>query len=165
MSDITRRVEKDITGEVIRATNLFGIDETPLKIYMALFFADEPSGLSEISEKTGYSISTVSNNMPLLERLCDVRRFSKPGSKKIYWECFHDVDVIQKKKMREAMRTVQNISNAVDRAFEALGNDDSEKARRIESHLGKWKTAYANIDRVYGMFMKMRGLRDGVDDV
>ncbi len=158
MSEITDEVEEEFTAEVMKALNMFGMQETPMKIYMALFFADEALGLSEISENTRYSISTVSNNLPLLESLLDINRFSKPGSKKIYWECQHDVGQIQKKKWNEIMKAVKTITEAIDKANEDLKRDDSDKARNIEGHLAGWKKAYGKIDMLHSMFMKIQGI-------
>jgi len=158
MSDITDEVEEEFTGKAMKALSMFGIQETPMKVYMAIFFTDDAMGLSEISEKTGYSTSTVSNNLPLLEGLLDIRRFKKPGSKKIYWECQHDVGLIQKKKWREAMKAVKTLMEAIDKAKDKLAKDDSDRAKRIDGHLTEWRKAYGKIDLFRNMFMKIQGL-------
>ena len=98
MTDILEDVEREVTEKFMDFTDVLGINPTIMKVYTTLFFSLEPLGLSEIAEKTGYSVSTVCNNVAIAEKLLDVRKIKKPGSKKVFFECQHDISIIERKR-------------------------------------------------------------------
>ena len=56
------------------------------------------------------------------------------------------------------MKVVHSVTEAIDNAQEKLAQDESDKARRIEKHLGQWKGAYSKIDKLHSMFMKIQDI-------
>lgn len=62
-----------------------GFDDIASKIISMLFIEPEEMSLEEISIETGYSLSAVSTAMKNLSQYHIVRRFKKPGSKKVFF--------------------------------------------------------------------------------
>ncbi|VVB53697.1 Uncharacterised protein [uncultured archaeon] len=139
--ETVEEVQEEITEEAVRLWHYFGQDETPARIYMAIFFADEPIGLKEISEKTGYSMSLISTHMDVVERLYDVRRFKKAGSKKIFFTCIHNAQETMEKRMRELDRTLENMLASIEKAEKQLDGKDPA-AQSTLRHIKKLKNDY-----------------------
>jgi len=96
------QTEQEFIERVIKVFERQGLNPTVLRIYISIFLSTTPLGLKEISERTGYSMSTVCTTMDIVERNMDVRAFKKPGSKKVYYECLHNMLLMHRKKMEQA---------------------------------------------------------------
>lgn len=146
MSDLLDKIEGEFTDEYQKIMGSWGISPAVTKAYATLFLAKKPIGLKEISERTGYSISTVCNVMEILERVVDVRRFKKPGSKKVFWECQHDLLLVQQKKFIEADRQIQSIMGLFKDAGQKL---EGEKSRESETVRGYMVKASEDLERFH----------------
>jgi DNA-binding transcriptional regulator GbsR (MarR family) len=135
MPDILDGVKGELTREFTGMTDMYGISPALMKAYMELFFTLEPLGLSELSERTGYSVSRISQTMHVAENLLDVRRLQRPGSKKIYYECTHDIKLIQKKKIEKSMKQMESIIASLETQIGRLESSKDENAQVIKSHL------------------------------
>jgi len=62
-----------------------GFDDISSKIVSVLFIEPEEMSLEEISIETGYSLSATSTAMKNLSQYHILRRFRKPGSKKVFF--------------------------------------------------------------------------------
>ena len=86
---------EDLDEEVIEFfTNMgkaFGWDELPSKVVAVLHLETEPMPMEEIAKKTGYSLSSISNVMKMLEGFGMVNRVKKPNSRKAYF--IHEYDL------------------------------------------------------------------------
>lgn len=149
MPDAAEEVEQEITEAVANMFKRFGADPTMIKIYMPIFFAEEPVGLKEISEKTGYSVSTVCNTMEILERLFDIRKYKKPGSKRIYFECRHNLMEAMSKGAYESKKALDMMMNKVEEMEKKLEGEKTDKSKRYLGYIRKIKDDYAE----YGMMM------------
>ncbi|MDK2947768.1 MAG: hypothetical protein PWQ63_928 [Methanolobus sp.] len=69
-----------------------GFDEISSKILGVLFIETEEMSLEEIAIETGYSLSAISTAMKNLSQYQVIRRFTKPGSKKVFF--FLDKDLV-----------------------------------------------------------------------
>lgn len=142
MTDNITEAEKAVTDKFVKTAGGYGLSPTIAKIYMTLFFSTEPIGLKEISEKTGYSISTVCGALDLVERIMDIRKFQKPGSKKIYYECQHNVLLAMHKKLNESRKQIQPLIQVLGDALDKLGGDKSPKATKVKEYLTQLKKDY-----------------------
>jgi DNA-binding transcriptional regulator GbsR (MarR family) len=147
MSEVLDEVERDITEKYTRLSQLLGIDPTMEKIYMTLFFSTKPLGLKEISEKTGYSVSTVSNSLGIVERMTDVRRFKKPGSKKVYFECLHDFQLIQRKKMAESQKLIKPLIEEFKSAEDKLEGVKDSEAFEVRQNITQLREGVEKMDK------------------
>ena len=148
MSNVVEEVERDITERYMKLSEFIGIDPTMVKVYMAIFFSTKPLGLKDISDKTGYSISTISNSMNAVERMADVRRFKTPGSKKVYFECLHDFQLIQRKKMQESQKLIRPIITEFKMAEEKLAKEKDPEAIRVRENILQLRKGAEKMDKV-----------------
>ena len=150
----TEEVKNLVTETFVQGFASFGFSPTMSQVYMELFFSDEPIGMKEISEKTGYSVSTVSTCLEHLERFADIRKFTKPGSKKIFYECEHDIVSTQTKKFNASKKIIRLMIGSITSAIEKLGDklpeDESTKSKLI-----KMKEDYESMDTLISKVIEL----------
>ncbi|MBU0762244.1 MAG: hypothetical protein KKD39_04410, partial [Candidatus Altiarchaeota archaeon] len=111
------------------------------------------------AKDTGYSKSTVCNMLVFIERFADVRRFQKPGSKKVYFECLHDMKMIQRKKMEEFTKFVKSMSATLDESDRKLAREKGEDTKKIRSYLSEWRSAFGKFNLVASFIEKIMELK------
>lgn len=131
MSKEAKESRKELKLKLTNAGSALGLNPTMFDIYMELFLSTKPIGLKEIADATGYSVSTVCNNMEAIENLLDVRKFRMPGSKKEYYECQNDLTTIYRKKVTRAREILPQIIQALREAEEGMGAGDAALLERI----------------------------------
>ncbi len=101
-----------------------------------LFLETEPMSMDRLVEETGYSKSTVSSNMNLLETLGLARRVVIPGDKRYHYVLVTDPDSLRKAMLVHIKNEIQLILGALDRTEKDLkesGRELEEISKRIES--------------------------------
>ena len=149
MTEILEDVERDISDKFMEFTDVFGINPTIMKVYTTLFFSLEPLGLSEIAKKTGYSVSTVCNNVAIAEKLLDVRKIKKPGSKKVFFECQHDVGIIERKKSKHIKHQMESVIRVLKSSEKKLSKSKDMKTNEILGYIKNWRIAYEKCMLIY----------------
>ena len=149
MTDILEDVEREVTEKFMDFTDVLGINPTIMKVYTTLFFSLEPLGLSEIAEKTGYSVSTVCNNVAIAEKLLDVRKIKKPGSKKVFFECQHDISIIERKKSKHIKQQMESIIRVLKSSEKKLSKSRDVKTSEILVHIKNRRIAYEKCMLIY----------------
>ncbi len=131
MGKRAKETRRNLKLKLADAGSALGLSPTMFGIYMELFLSVKPIGLREIADATGYSVSTVCNNMEAIENLLDVRKFRMPGSKKEYYECQNDLTTIYRKKITCAREVLPRIVEALRSAEEGMGSEDANLLERI----------------------------------
>lgn len=156
MSVAVDEVKEEVTDACMKVMENFGFNPTLMRIYFTIFFAPEELGLKEICEDTGYSVSMISSQMSILERLSDIRKFKKPGSKRIYYECQHDVKIVMKKKMTESMNIIANVTRVLKESDEKLARDKDPESERIRGYLNDMRKEYGKAGIFFKLLRKAR---------
>jgi HTH-type transcriptional regulator, glycine betaine synthesis regulator len=94
------KIKKHIVDACVQAASRKGCSDAAGVLHGTLFLADEPMSMDELVEETGYSKSTVSSNMSVLEHLGLAKRIITPGDKRYRYLLETDHDA-----MRSAMLT------------------------------------------------------------
>ncbi len=92
--------EDEFLDFFIQVFRNFGLDTLGAKLIGALFLEPGELSLDELSNRTGYSLASVSSKLKSFESLGLIKRLKKPGSKKIYYYMDSDVTVIMRNKFR-----------------------------------------------------------------
>lgn len=82
--------------------------------------AKEPMSLDELVQETGYSKSTVSSNMNLLENLGLVKRIVIPGDKRHIYETITNPEIIMANMLDTIEKEIRLFSDALDRTENEL---------------------------------------------
>ncbi|MFW6378658.1 MAG: hypothetical protein ACOCZV_01420 [Nanoarchaeota archaeon] len=82
-----------------------GVPAVGAKIIAVSFSEPEDQSLEQLSERTGYSLATVSNKIRMLEMMGSVERVKKAGSRKVFVKPKRDVIDDLHHKILQAQRT------------------------------------------------------------
>ncbi len=113
------KAEKDalkryIVDACVRGANSKGYGDAVGVLRGTLFLASEPMSMDQLVEETGYSKSTVSSNMSLLENLGLARRVVTPGDKRYHYVAVTDHDSLKKAMLANVRNEIQLILAALD---------------------------------------------------
>jgi DNA-binding transcriptional regulator GbsR (MarR family) len=117
--DERRNLKKYIVDACVKMANKKGWCDAVGVLRGTLFLAEEPMSMDQLVEDTGYSKSTVSTNMNLLEDMGFVKRVVTPGDKR-----YHYVPVTDPDSLREAM--LVNVRNEIQLVMTALDNTERD---------------------------------------
>ena len=107
-------MKRYIVDACVKAANSKGCGDAVGVLRGTLFLADEPMSMDELVEETGYSKSTVSSNMSLLENLGTARRVVTPGDKRYHYIPVTDPDSLKKAMLGNVRNEIQLIMVALD---------------------------------------------------
>ncbi len=107
-------LKKHIVDACVKAANAKGLSDASGVLRGTIFLALEPMSMDELVEETGYSKSTVSANMNLLENLGMVKRIIIPGDKRYYYAPVTDTDCLRTVMLANLKNEIQLILDAID---------------------------------------------------
>jgi DNA-binding transcriptional regulator GbsR (MarR family) len=113
-SEERETIGRYIVDACVKAANNKGYSDAVGVLRGTLFLATEPMSLDQLVEETGYSKSTVSSNMSLLENLGLARRVVTPGDKRYHYSPVTDPDYLRKAMLINVRSEVQLILGALD---------------------------------------------------
>lgn len=131
-----RALRRHIIDACVKAANNKGCCDAVGVLRGTLFLETEPISLDRLVEETGYSKSTVSSNMNLLETLGLARRVVIPGDKRYHYVLVTDPDSLRKAMLVHIKSEIQMVLSALDeteKEIQKSGLDLEEISKRIES--------------------------------
>ncbi len=105
---------RHIVDACVKGANSKGYGDAVGVLRGTLFLASEPMSMDQLVEETGYSKSTVSSNMSLLENLGLARRVVTPGDKRYHYVAVTDHDSLKKAMLANVRNEIQLIMAALD---------------------------------------------------
>ncbi len=121
-----RSLRRYIVDACVKSANSKGYGDAVGILRGTLFLADEPMSLDQLVEETGYSKSTVSSNMSLLENLGLARRLIKPGDKRYHYIPVTDHDSLKKAMLTNVRNEIQYIMTALDMTEKDINAEDPD---------------------------------------
>lgn len=113
---------KYILDACVQVAKIWGHSDAVGVLRGSLLLADGALSLDDLVEDTGYSKSTVSTSMSILERHGLVRRTIKPGDKRYYYVSVEDADATFNAQKEKTRQVTSIILTAVDQAERYLEN-------------------------------------------
>jgi len=115
-SSIKEIVKQHMVDACVQAARDKGFSDACGVLRGALFFAQESLSMDDLALETGYSKSTISSNMSLLERMGVVKRVVTPGDKRYRYLPVYDADSLRGAMMTHVRKEVRLILGALDQA-------------------------------------------------
>jgi len=115
--DILKRYMVDAC---VKVANSYGWCDAVGVLRGTLFLADRPVSMDELVAETGYSKSTVSANMSMLERRGLAKRVVIPGDKRYFYIPVTDPDSLKMEMILNMRQEMQVIIVAMNRTEEDL---------------------------------------------
>jgi DNA-binding transcriptional regulator GbsR (MarR family) len=152
-----KQVEKDIYSTFAETASSIGYSEIHGRIIAALLVTNKKLSLQELAKKTGYSTSTISLSLDLLELLGMVKKVRKVGDRKLYVELHGDL--LEGLKRAFIMRIQKSVSETLNR-FEhykkSLKKEKSEESKRVLRALNILEEEVRRINRYIGLLSKLK---------
>jgi DNA-binding transcriptional regulator GbsR (MarR family) len=146
-------LRRHIVDACIKAASNKGLSDAVGVLRGTLFLADEPMSMDELVSETGYSKSTVSSNMSLLENLGLARRVVIPGDKRYHYSPVTDPDSLKKAMLINVRNEILLLMAALDRTEKDIDSDDSS-SRAILERIDSIRQYYIQTDRLLDLISK-----------
>ena len=146
-------LRRHIVDACIKAASNKGLSDAVGVLRGTLFLADEPMSMDELVSETGYSKSTVSSNMSLLENLGLTRRVVIPGDKRYHYSPVTDPDSLKKAMLINVRNEILLLMAALDRTEKDIDSDDSS-SRAILERIDSIRQYYIQTDRLLDLISK-----------
>jgi DNA-binding transcriptional regulator GbsR (MarR family) len=146
-------LRRHIVDACIKAASNKGLSDAVGVLRGTLFLADEPMSMDELVAETGYSKSTVSSNMSLLENLGLARRVVIPGDKRYHYSPVTDPDSLKKAMLINVRNEILLLMAALDRTEKDIDTDDSS-SRAVLERIDNIRQYYIQTDRLLDLISK-----------
>lgn len=152
----TKDVEKDIYSTFADIATAIGYSEIHGRVIAALLVSNRKLSLNDLAKKTGYSLSTVSLSLDLLEFLGMIKKIKKAGDRKLYVEL--QGSLIEGLKKAFTIRIQKSIKDTLSR-FEQHKNNlkraDSKENKRILDILNILEKEVESVDNYINMLLEL----------
>ena len=145
---INKEIRENFKQPFINATNDLENDPLAGEILGILIFENKALSVQELSERTGYSVSHISNKIRQLKNKNFVKEERKPGSRKNYYK-IEDVEEWSLKFIQEILDYTQSIIEVTNISISNI--DDENK----KNHLNYVKEKYKNIYKSLKLLQKV----------
>ncbi len=133
-----------------------GMRSLPSKLLGELFIEPYDISLKELSERTGYSISAVSEAMKTLCESGLVKRKKKPGSRKVYFYMEKDVTRLIIKSLKGLYRQIfERMADTLPEIIEMYGEPDVERYKKEKEILGNYRDELDVLWEDFDKFVKI----------
>jgi len=125
-------IRRHIVNACIKWARMKGYSDSTGLLRGLAVLAKEPVSLDELAEETGYSKSTVSANMNLLESLGLIKRIVMPGDKRHLYLPITDPEIIRTNMLDAINKEMQLFCEALARTENDLKAGGSEVRYLLE---------------------------------
>jgi DNA-binding transcriptional regulator GbsR (MarR family) len=153
----TKDIEKDIYSTFADIATAIGYSEIHGRVIAALLVSNKKLSLNELAKKTGYSLSTVSLSLDLLEFLGMIKKMKKAGDRKLYVEL--QGSLIEGLKKAFSIRIQKRINDTLNK-FEQhktyLKKNESKDSKNILNILDILEEEVRSVDNYINMLLELQ---------
>jgi len=148
------KTAKDEFRELIRDNvKANGMDELSSRLIAILYVSPKEISLERLAKTTGYSLSSVSTSLKMIERFGFVKRMKKPKSRKVYYYMEKDLmtmtlKILKRKYEKVIVPSKEKLPVIIER-YKKLKGSEAKKEAEIA------KNYYKQVAASQGMMEKM----------
>ncbi|MFP4633991.1 MAG: hypothetical protein ACLFM9_03410 [Candidatus Aenigmatarchaeota archaeon] len=147
-SSKVKEVKSEIYSAFSNTASAIGYDEVHGRIIAALIVNEGSMTLQELADETGYSSSSISLSLDLLEVFGIIKKIKKQGDRKLYVNMDGDLlDGLKKAVLARIQKSIPQTLENLENYEERLEEIDSEGARNVLEGL---KTLEGEVERLEG---------------
>nr|WP_297757803.1 ArsR family transcriptional regulator [Methanothrix sp.] len=154
MNQELEEIRRYITEACVQIARMRGYSDALGVLRGILMLSETPLSLDDLVELTGYSKSTVSTNMSILEGIGVAKRVITPGEKRYRYIPVTDTDMLRNAMLNHVRKEISTITAALDRAERALSDSESLEATRIRERIDGIRNFYSKTDRLLNLIQK-----------
>jgi DNA-binding transcriptional regulator GbsR (MarR family) len=149
-------IENDIYSCFSSIATTIGYSEIHGRTIAALMVAGKKLSLQELSEKTGYSISTLSLSLDLLEFFGMVKKIKNAGDRKLYLELHGDLlEGLRRAFLVKVQKSVTDSLNRFVEYKENLRRSKDKKKERVIKALNILEEEIEKLNKYMGLLSKL----------
>lgn len=154
----TKDIEKSIYSTFADIATAIGYSEIHGRVIGALLVSNKKLSLNGLAKKTGYSLSTVSLSLDLLEFLGMIKKTKKAGDRKLYVEL--QGNLLEGLKKAFLMRIQKSIDNTLTKFGEYKGElekiNDGEEKKNVMKALNILEEEVKSVNKYVGLLHKIK---------
>lgn len=148
-----RALRRHIIDACVKAANNKGCCDAVGVLRGTLFLETEPMSMDRLVEETGYSKSTVSSNMNLLETLGLARRIVTPGDKRYHYVLVTDPDSLRKGLLVHIKSEIQLVLGALDQTEKEI-KDSGQNLEKVLKRIESIRHFYMQTERLLNLLVR-----------
>jgi len=144
-----KNIDKDFIQYFSEIGHAYGMNDLSMKIMAILYLEPDFVTMNDISDKTGYSLASISNTMKSLEGIGVLSKKKKAGSKKIYYYMEKNLMKINIQKIKSAKALIigpakEKLPKIIEK-YKAVKDQETKKKLRI---LTEYKNQVLKFDQL-----------------
>ncbi len=156
MSDV-EKIERDIYSSFASIASAIGYSEIHGRIIAALMVSGNILSLQELSRKTGYSVSTLSLSLDLLELFGMVKKIKNAGDRNLYVELQGDLlEGLKRAFVTKLQKSIDESMVSFGGYKKALKGSKEEDAKQVMKALEKLEGEIKRLNSYVGMLSKIK---------
>ena len=152
-----KEIEKDIYSTFAEIASAIGYSEIHGRIIAALLVSDRKLSLNELSKKTGYSLSTISLSLDLLELFGMIKKIKKVGDRKLYVEL--QGNLLEGLKRAFIIRIQKSIDDTLGKFKnykESLNKSRDKEDKKVLNTLNILEKEVQRVDKYISLLTKLK---------
>jgi DNA-binding transcriptional regulator GbsR (MarR family) len=150
-------IEKDIYSSFANLASTIGYSEIHGRIIAALMVSGKKLSLQDLAKKTGYSISTLSLSLDLLEFFGMIKKIKNAGDRKLYIELHGDL--LEGLKRAFVVRIQKSVNDSLRRFSEykeSLKASKSKDSKKVMDVLNILEGEIKRLDKYINLLAKLK---------
>jgi DNA-binding transcriptional regulator GbsR (MarR family) len=153
----TKDIEKDIYSTFADIATAIGYSEIHGRVIAALLVSNKKLSLNELAKKTGYSLSTVSLSLDLLEFLGMIKKMKKAGDRKLYVELQGSlIEGLKKAFSIRIQKSINDTLNKFEQHKTYLKKNESKDSKNILNILDILEEEVRSVDNYINMLLELQ---------
>src|SRR3990172_5525951 len=151
----TKDIEKDIYSTFADIATAIGYSEIHGGVVGALLVSNGRLSLNELAKKTGYSLSTVSLSLDLLEFLGMIKKTKEDGDRKLYIELQGSlIEGLKKAFSIRIQKSIKDTLSKFEQHKKYLEGADSKEKKNILDILNILEKEVKSVDNYINMLLE-----------
>jgi len=150
-------IERDIYSSFSSIASTIGYSEIHGRIIAALMVSNKKLSLQDLAKKTGYSISTLSLSLDLLEFFGMIKKIKNAGDRKLYIELHGDLlEGLKKAFIVKIQKSITDSLNKFNEYKENLKNSRDTDKKRVMNVLNILEEEIKRLDNYINLLSKLK---------
>lgn len=150
-------IEKDIYSSFASIASAIGYSEIHGRTIAALMVSGNRLSLQELSKKAGYSVSTLSLSLDLLEFLGMIRKVKNAGDRNLYIELQGNLlEGLKKAFIIKLQKSISDSLGSYDGYKKMLKDSKDENAKQVMKALIKLENEIKKLDHYVNLLSKLK---------
>jgi DNA-binding transcriptional regulator GbsR (MarR family) len=153
----SREIERDIYSTFAEIASAIGYSEIHGRIIAALLVSDKKLSLKELSKKTGYSLSTISLSLDLLELFGMIKKIKKVGDRKLYVELQGNLlEGLKRAFIIRIQKSIDDTLNKFGEYKESLNKSRDKEDKKVLNTLNILEKEVQRVDKYISLLTKLK---------